>query len=145
MAKDLPPEANALPSIEAFKQSSAVMFDAFSRYSDLVDIRLSQFTPRLTQFSPKELFNDLKQQNKEMNENINFEFEGFIPKKVIGEFFRLNYLIVKLLQNSFEREAYYVKIGKKIEVKFSFEDSLLLDSNSLLVKISDSGPLLNRH
>jgi len=91
------------------------------------------------------LFNDLKQQNREINENINFEIEGFMPKKVIGEFFRLNYLIVKLLQNSFEREAYYVKIGKKIEVKFSFEDSLLLDSHSLLVKISDSGPVLNRH
>jgi len=44
-----------------------------------------------------------------MNENIYFDIVGMMPKKVIGEFFRLNYLIVKLLFNAYEREDYYKK------------------------------------
>lgn len=59
MAQDLPADLNKLPSIKNFKVSSAEMFDAFSRYSDLVDIRLAQFTPKLTRFSPLELYNEL--------------------------------------------------------------------------------------
>jgi len=97
MAKDLPAQLNKLPSIKNFKLSSAEMFDTFSRYSDLVDIRLAQFTPKLMRFSPMDLYNDLADQDKGPTDKISFEMEKEMPRFVIGEFFRVNYLIVRLL------------------------------------------------
>lgn len=74
-----------------------------------------------------------------------------MPQFVIGEFFRMNYLIVRLLQNALNRVDYYyqddIPDQNAVQVKFSFEDNTVGEKKhySLRVNIRDCGPILNRN
>jgi len=138
MDDDPQPEQREKLKTLQFAANSLVVF--INDVLDFSKIEAGKLKPDETNFKPKRLFNDLREQAvmeaEDKGIDILFDYEKDIPETLTGDPARLNQILTNLLSTSMKLTA-----SGRVDVKFEMEEETE-DDLMLKVEIYDTGKAL---